>query len=155
MKKIIIIVSLALVMALALSLLMPVLANSGNRTVSFSLSLRQNWIWALYGLDVYIDGTYAMTMEQGDIAYFNAVVTGGWHTIEFRGGGSYSGNTKKIYLGNLNDGTAISLCLQTHEAYIEAGSFTVNGDTQSVTNPDTLADTAETAGKLLSIVSLF
>lgn len=123
MKKIYRIVSLGLVLAFMLSLFIPVFAESNDRTVSFSLSLRQNWIWARYGLDIYIDGTYAMTIGQGDITYFNAVMTGGWHTIELKGTGSYNDNTKKIYLGNLSDGTAIGLSLQTHESYIEAKSF--------------------------------
>ena len=155
MKKMIKIVSLSLVLVLMLSLFVPTFAESRNRTVSFSLSLRQNWMFALYGLDIYIDGTYAKTMEQGDIAYFNAILTSGWHTIELKGTGNYSSNSKRIYLGNLSEGTAISLSLQTHGSFIEAKDFSVNGNTQSVTNPDPLKDTASTAGKLIAIVSLF
>ena len=119
MKTMIRIASLSLILVLIMSLFIPILAEDDNHAVSFSFSLRQNFFFALYDVDIYVDGEYMMTLCQGDTIHLDLDVTSGEHIIEFRGTGSYAGLVKDIILTNAISYSFVSVALQAHEMFIE------------------------------------
>lgn len=149
MKKIVSIVTLALVLALTLSLFAPAFAASATRTVTFNLALRQNTLWALYGVDVYLDGQKIVHLDQGDLRTVTAALSDGQHSFEVRGTGSdYSYNYTVGYMNSLLDGDVMNITLQTHEYWIEFKSATRNGTNYSMSTE--MNDASRLIGDLIT-----
>ena len=119
MKTMIKIASLSLVLVVMMSLFSPVFAEDDNHAVSFSFSLRQNFFFALYDVNIYVDDEYMMTLCQGDNTHLDLDVTSGEHIIKFMGTGSYAGLVKEIILTNAVSFSFVNVSLQAHEKYIE------------------------------------
>ena len=146
MKKLI---TLTLVLMLCISCLVPTLAEKNTRMVQFTVSLRDNYLFARYELSVSIDDEYVGTLKQGDTLTIKAGLTKGWHRIQFNGFSSMRGISAYVYLGELNDNDTINISLQTHKYYIEAKSYTKNGVAMKVES--SYYHDAKTQGRLDNI----
>ena len=156
MKNIRSIASILIVLALIVSLFTFASAEEG-KIVYFNMSLRKNLNMARYSVDVYLDGVKIVTIDQGGIFTGGVILSSGYHTLWFEpaagSGYEYLGRTSTWILGNLGDGSVVSVRLKTHEVFRGIELIEPSVDNSMVPNGDHDYDTAQkAAGYIIKIL---
>ena len=115
---------------------------SSTSTVKLTVNCYENMIFALYDVDVYLDGEYIGTIENGQTGKGEIETYDGNHELMFCSADSaYVYGTQKF---TTNGYTTVACNIQSHEDYIEPVSCKVNGRAVQTQNNE-LGDLEEAA----------
>ena len=125
MKRSIKIVVPAIVLAVTLLVSSLSVFASGSATVKLSVKSYMNMIFALYDVDIYLDGEYLGTIENGETGKGEITTYNGDHELLFcSADNEFVYGTQKF---TANGYTTVNCKILSHEDYIEPDSCEVNG----------------------------